>query len=116
MTKPTTGFSLRLSDPLTIKHHRRRGFHITFTNMYTVSVQYGQQNYCDEYGEQPKTTDTYLSWSEANCVNAEVAIIDPDGELVCFDLNQDTVRGHTTPDDLAKIMAWTVALPPKVKV
>ena len=45
----------------------------------------------------------------------DIAIIDADGEFVEFQSNGDQVRGYTSPDDLANIIAWVVALAPKQK-
>lgn len=34
-----------------------KGFHITFDNGYTVSVQFGPYSYCDHYGEENAGSD-----------------------------------------------------------
>ena len=96
----------------------RRGFRTRFANGYTISVQFGTYNYCScrDALRSPLPSiqsDAYNSWNDGSSEDAEVAIIDTDGEFVEFQSNGDKVRGHTTPDELAKIIAWVVALSPK---
>lgn len=62
------------------------GFHITFENGYTVSVQFGKVN----YSNQGETT-------------AEVAAWDPDGEWVRLS-EHDTIKGWCTPNEVLEIM------------
>ena len=88
------------------------GFHITFTNGYTVSVQLGKFNYCSN-----KTIpDGFVP--PVNCRDAEVALVHPDGWLI--DLHEkfewwggDTVNGYTSPDEVAELIAYAKALPKK---
>lgn len=94
---------------------RNQGFQITLSNGYTVSVQFGIHNYCAARNLSPsanfdawKTTDD----DTHTCEDAEVAIIDPNGEFVPFD-SGDTVRGRTDPDTVAKIIAWVMTQPAK---
>ena len=44
-----------------------KGFHLTFTNGYTISVQFGSGNYCNNRNR--KDTPAYIY----SCKNAEVA-------------------------------------------
>ena len=54
--------------------YRNRGFHITFPNKWTISVQFGPGNYCNDYWE----TDLDLRAPEKQAYwgspDAEVAI------------------------------------------
>ena len=98
----------------------RRGFRTRFANGYTISVQFGTHNYCSCRDtlrplSSLQQSDSYNDWNDGSSENAEVAIIDPDGKFVEFQSNGDQVRGYTSPDDLAKIIAWVVALAPKQK-
>ena len=91
---------------------QRNGFQITFSNGYTVSVQFGNGNYCSNHHipqgvETPKT-----------CENAEVALIHPDGWLV--DLTgkiswweNDVINGWTTPNQVAELIAYATLLSAK---
>jgi len=77
------------------------GFHITFKNGYTISVQFGKGNYSDK-GE---TTAEIAAWS-------------PDGEWMRLG-EGDTVRGWCTPDevlDYMKLVASQGSTPSKSKM
>lgn len=54
---------------------RGRGFQITFENGYTVSVQFGQFNYCANYNTM-EDEKTERQFGEMGSKTAEVAIID----------------------------------------
>jgi len=62
------------------------GFHITFKNGYTISVQFGKGNYADK-------GDT----------TAEIAAWGPDGEWMRLG-EGDTVRGWCAPDEVLDYM------------
>ena len=81
-----------------------RGFHMTFANGYTVSVQFGRENYCanrdgKDGGKSP---------------NAEVAAWKTHGlgEWVKLGEN-DEVIGWQTPDQVLAIMTRIANLPGK---
>lgn len=74
-----------------------KGFHMTFKNGYTISVQFGAGNYCDNYNEKfgfERLTDTVQS------SNAEIAVWGEDGKLLKI-TKYDTVIGHLTPNEVA---------------
>ena len=77
-------------------NHCPSGFHMTFDNGYTISVQWGSANYCDNrsygYGEAKPESKT-----------AEVAVWGPDGEWVKLGDNDD-VLGWVTADRVLEIM------------
>jgi hypothetical protein len=92
-----------------------RGFRITFANGYTMSVQFGTANYCEDYSKPvPKYSRDRKEFLAEVCPNAEIAIISPDGNFVDFKDGQG-VRGHTDPDTFAKIVAWVAGLNSTVK-
>ena len=62
------------------------GFHMTFKNGYTMSVQFGKTNY-----------------SDGGVTTAEVAAWGPDGEWVKL-CEYDDVKGWCSPDEVLKIM------------
>ena len=64
----------------------RNGFHITFKNGYTVSVQFSESNYSDG-GE----------------TTAEIAAWGPDGEWMKLS-EHDDVRGWCSPDEVLEVM------------
>ena len=100
---------------LSITDHR--GFHLTFSNGYTISVQWGPGNYCErrhEHFDAPKSTHQWDS------VNAEVAIWDADGKwatrqlfntLFDEDIGDDVV-GYLDADRVAALIGKIVSLHP----
>ena len=78
----------------------KKGFHITFANRWTVSVQFGPGNYCEHY-------DRRIAYEEEVCgkegsMDAEVAVIDPQGDMP--DLGGDTVRGRQSPAEVLQLL------------
>jgi len=91
----------------TICHNK--GFHVTFENGWTVSVQFGGENYCDNYD--------FLSGTERNgsgmaSPDAEVAYFPSDAELQQFP-EGDTVLGWQTPAQVLALMNRVAAMEPK---
>lgn len=83
----------------------RQGFHITFANDWTVSVQFGSGSYCDnrdfnDSGNLPPNP----------CPNAEIGIFHKGSRLISFS-DGETVRGWIDPDQLLKYMNWVAKLP-----
>lgn len=79
-----------------------RGFHMTFENGWTISVQFGTYNYCSARNQ---SIEDDRKWLDELCPDAEVAIFDPTGAFVNFK-SGDSVRGWSNPDDVALIMGW----------
>lgn len=83
-----------------------RGYHMTFSNGWTVSVQWGPGNYCDHHNTYgfyaPKESDKWYSGT------AEVAAWDRNG--VWYQFDSDTVDGYKTPDEVAAFIAMIVGL------
>jgi hypothetical protein len=80
------------------------GFQMTFSNGWTISVQFGQFNYCSNKNcEDTKRT--------VECVNAEVAVFGPDGILVRPDGFgfTDDVKGHVSTDEVSSLIGWISA-------
>lgn len=90
----------------------RKGFQMTFANGYTISVQWGAGNYCDN--RWPADGD--FSWSkDAKSKDAEIAIWKADNPRHFIDpqlfidapINSegdDGVAGWLTPEQVTKIM------------
>lgn len=90
---------------LTIKHTSEKskgiaeGFAMTFENGYTISVQIGFGNYCDNRHEaQPKPYSK----------TAEVAIFTPSGEF--YEIEGDYVCGYCNTDKIADLIALAKSL------
>jgi hypothetical protein len=79
-----------------------KGFHINFNNGYTLSVQFGYGNYCE---------NRYHHLPPNFCVNAETAIISPSGKFIQY--KKDTVQGWQTPNDIIDTIAFINQLPPE---
>lgn len=87
----------------------RKGFHMTFPNGLTVSVQWGAGNYCDNHF--PEDMDFTFS-KDAASDTAEVAVIDPQGEFIDpqrffgYDINSDgDVAGYLDPSQVVELLA-----------
>lgn len=74
-----------------------KGFHMTFENGWTVSVQFGKNNYVADRSNKGQS------------VNAEIAAWDKDGVWYRFP-NGDTVQGWNSADDVADFIAKVAAL------
>lgn len=76
-----------------------KGFHITFSNDWTISVQFGPGNYCEHYNRQ---IGDDVDCGKEGSLTAEVAVINPAGNLV--DLDGDSVLAHQSPDEVLLLM------------
>ena len=91
----------------------KKGFHITFPNGYTVSVQFGPGNYCGNY-DMRILDDAEIAGSKGSRT-AETAIIHPHDGLIP-DPNDgegehaDTVQGYQTVDQvmdrIMRVSSW----------
>lgn len=92
----------------------KRGFQITFSNHYTISVQFGKYNYCSARDNSlicpHPSKDELESWAKDICEDAEVAVFDGDGNFVRINGNNDDVIGYVTPDKLMELMLWVSRL------
>lgn len=90
---------------------KNKGFHIDFSNDVTISVQFGQVNYCSNY-----MTGHYNGEKPAKSVDAEVAVIDRGGNFVTKSAFKETfgieldddVAGHVSADKVAELIVWCV--------
>jgi hypothetical protein len=90
---------------MSFKISDNKGFHITFKNGYTVSVQFGGGNYCtnrdldfEVWGEAVPASDT-----------AETALMTKDGFV---EYQGDDVQGYMSPSEVLKLMVYAESLPP----
>lgn len=86
---------------------RNSGFQMTFSNGWTVSVQWGPGNYCEnrDHSTMEDLAAHFRGDSKAftQCVNAEVAAWDKDGNWHKFE--HDEVMGWLTADQVAAFIA-----------
>ncbi len=77
-----------------------RGFQIKFSNGITISVQFGPMNYCERSSRS--VSNPYYDMVNQNVTEsgtAEIAIWDDTDTW--FNFGNDTVKGWTTPDEVA---------------
>ena len=70
-----------------------KGFRIKFANGWSISVQWGPWNYCDNKDSDLRDTPAPLD-RMFSCKDAEVAVIKPDGEFYKFE-NQNVFGWRT---------------------
>ena len=76
-----------------------KGFHITFENGWTVSVQFGGGNYCENY-DMPIGSEHQAPVLKSK--DAEIAAWDKDGKW--FDFGHDEVNGRVDAKYVLKFM------------
>ena len=77
---------------------QEHGFQIVLNNGYRVSVQFGKYHYCSSrHGED---RDSFIG---LRCNNAEVAVMDSDGEFIALD-EHDDVRGYQSVSEVLAII------------
>ena len=83
-----------------------QGFHMTFKNGYTISVQFGNGNYCSN-----RLTPIGIDREEktlGKCSNCETAILKPNGKFLKY--KGDDVQGWQTADEVAETIAYVKSL------
>lgn len=87
----------------------KKGFHITFPNRLTVSVQFGPGNYCDNYYMGIGSGDEEAG--ERGSTTAEVAVIDnSNGKLLAVpEFDGDTVGNRYTPEQVLALLNWAAS-------
>jgi hypothetical protein len=81
-----------------------KGFHMTFKNGITISVQFGPGNYCEHHWD-----DTELPYQNMQSKDAEIALWDRVGNWVTKEYKPDAgddVLGGQSPDEVAKAILW----------
>ena len=86
----------------------KKGFHVTFANGWTVSVQFGPGNYCANRDMSIRNDDEAAG--KKGSPTAEVAAWPPDGELIGFS-DGDTVQGYQSPADVLDLLNRIAAMP-----
>jgi len=80
-----------------------KGFHITFENGYTVSVQFGPGNYCDNYNTEISSVQAGERGSET----AECAVWAKDGKMIEHpDFGGGEVSNRSTPAQVLSLLNW----------
>ena len=84
-----------------------KGFHLTFPNGVTVSVQFGPGNYCDNYDDDMMEWVTGKGRKTLESMTAEIAIWKKGGEWIKKDYHgEDKVSGYKDINEVWKIFEW----------
>lgn len=98
------------------KNTNGRGVHFTFSNGYTVSVQWGVMNYCANRSTDFSRFETELNTKAGDSIieseTAEIAIWNKEGKWVTKDVWQmignerpeDDVIGHLTIEEVTDML------------
>jgi len=85
---------------------RGSGFHLTFDNNWTVSVQFNGGHYCDNYDKMWNFAREQVAKGDSiSSSTAEIAVWSnriSDSGLTW--LENDTVRGYTTANEVAQVI------------
>ena len=81
---------------------RNKGFAMTFDNNYTISVQWGTENYCEKKHTTIHPTDP-MEHKRWDSLSAEIAVFDNEGMISIGDT--DEVLGWCSAEDVAKYIA-----------
>jgi len=76
-----------------------KGFSMTFENGWTISVQFGYGNECDNH-HHPDGWDFAKKQEITESTDAEIAMWDKYGNW--YDFGSDTVNGHCSPNEVAE--------------
>ena len=86
------------------KSTRNKGFQMTFENGWTISVQFGYGNYCDN-SRHPEGWNFSKKQEVTESSDAEIAIWGADGEW--YNFGSDTVKGYCSADEVATWIKFT---------
>lgn len=96
--------------PIGFQITNAKGFHITFENGWTISVQWGYGNYGDNYSRHwPERTSRKFD-DDLQSSEAEIAAWDAKGKWYEFGENGD-VLGYQTPAQVLETMNTIAGLP-----
>lgn len=84
---------------------RGTGFQMTFENGWTISVQFGYANYCDN-NRHPDGFDFGKNLDIVQSSDAEIAIWNSEGSWHTFE-DGDTVKGYCSADEVATWIEFT---------
>ena len=87
---------------------RGKGFHVLFPNGYTVSVQFGPGNYCQNRSA-PFNADKECG--EMGSKDAECAVWKDFGDYVRPEGWNDDVKGWMSPTEVLELFQWAASQP-----
>jgi len=89
------------------KSTNNKGFQMTFENGWTISVQFGYGNYCDN-GHHPDGFYFSKAQDVVESSDAEIAIWDDKGKY--YNFGSDTAKGYCSADEVATWIHFTANL------
>ena len=81
-----------------IRTRTKKGFSLTFANNWTISVQFGYGNYCQNKNH-PAGVGLETQEGLLESIDAEIAIWDENGTW--YNFGGDTVQGYCDTNELA---------------
>ena len=82
-----------------------RGFHLTFDNKWTISVQFSGGHYCDNYDKHWNFAQKQIAKGDSiSSSTAEIAVWNNSPSMEMVWLENDNVRGYTTTDKVAQVI------------
>lgn len=85
-----------------------KGFQMTFANNWTVSVQFGYGNYCENRSFDRVDFDRNVE-PKGESKDAEIAAWDANGTW--YDFGSDEVKGWCSPDEVAAFITKVSSFP-----
>lgn len=89
-----------------------KGFHVTFENGISCSVQFGLGNYCDHYRMSGFENFTELNREigEKGSKTAEIAAWQPNDDWVRMPHWEGDVQGYQTPKQVLEFLTYMASL------
>jgi hypothetical protein len=87
-----------------------KGFHFTFENGWTVSIQIGGGNYCDNYDAPIVDRERDQKYGKYESKTAEIAAWD--ANKVWHKFEDDKVKGYVEPTEVLEFMNMIAAKQP----
>ena len=88
---------------------RGKGFHITFKNGVTVSVQFGLYNYRLHYNSDADNNEQLMKDGMLESPDAEIAIFDAKGKWLTNKWQEglsDDIKGYVEPGEVLDALIW----------
>jgi hypothetical protein len=87
-----------------------KGFHITFENGWTASVQFGGGNYCENYNAPIIGRENDPNYGKYESATAEIAAWDSSHNW--YDFGEEEVKGYVSPSEVLTFFNTIAAMEP----
>ena len=92
----------------------KKGFHVVFANGYTVSVQFGPGNYCENYDARIGEEDEECG--KKGSFTAECAVWPKGGPMLEYGDWGNTVSNRSTPAEVLELLNWAASQPQQEEI